>query len=105
MEDPRDEAAVRTALMLGAEFVQRDNNRLYSLWTIKGIEHTCMTKAGIARLYLATHGITIDKHGTPRLFKDIQNDVAQLLKDIQNDVAQERAPQNVSSSPVENEIK
>jgi len=78
MEDPRDEAAVRTALMMGAEFVQIEDYRLpHSLWMIKGIEYRYMTKPSIAWLFLAMHGIGIDKHGVPRLLKDIQHDVAQ----------------------------
>ncbi len=66
----RDEAAVRTALMMGADFVLNDKYS-HSQWTIKGIDHWCMTKAGIAWLYLATHGMGIDKYGSPKSFKEI----------------------------------
>jgi hypothetical protein len=71
--DSRDEAAIRTALMLGATFVevhhpQRDDP---SEWHIEGLEQwKGETKAFPAWMYLLTFGLCIDHDGKPCLCKD-----------------------------------
>jgi hypothetical protein len=86
----RDEAAIRTALMLGAKFVDVygtaaspryfDKHR-DSIWTIEGLDYKSSSRAYVAWIYLATYGIGISKDGTPMLLKDMlvndENDVAQ----------------------------
>jgi len=63
----RNEAAIRTALMTGAEFVLDVGGQ----WQVKGIDIRSETKSMPAWLWLATLGIGIDKNGNAVLCKDL----------------------------------
>ena len=60
-DHPRNAGAIRTAIMLGAEFFQD----VGGLWQIKGIDTRSKQKTMPAWLFLATHGICIDANGSP----------------------------------------
>lgn len=66
-EHPRNAAAIRTAIMLGAEFFEDVGGQ----WQVKGVDMRSHNKTMPAWMFLATHGLGIDKNGTPRKFKDI----------------------------------
>jgi hypothetical protein len=71
--DSRDEAAIRTALMLGATFVevQRPRGTAPVEWYIEGLEQWAgTTKAFPAWMYLLTFGLCIDQDGKPCLCRD-----------------------------------
>ena len=72
-EHPRNAAAIRTAIMLGAEFYQPcpDSPTGSGQWSIKGINHICNNKCIAAWLFLATHGIGIDKDAKPVNLRDV----------------------------------
>lgn len=62
----RDEAAIRTAIMLGATFVevQRPRGTVPVEWYIEGLEQWAgATKAFPAWMYLLTFGLGIDSEG------------------------------------------
>lgn len=66
-EHPRNAGAIRTALMLGAVFeCNKRGDRLGERWCIVGVEGWWHTKSLPALLFLATHGIEIDKNGSPK---------------------------------------
>ncbi len=66
--DERDEAAVRTALMLGANFQERVDvtagRGLVNSWTIEGFNHRG-TKESVAWMYLLTFGLCINADCKP----------------------------------------
>lgn len=75
-EHPRNAAAIRTALMLGAEFEELlptypGGERR---WSVKGIDCLSKNKTTPAWLFLATHGICITKDARACLCKDIHHE-------------------------------
>jgi len=66
-EHPRNAAAIRTALMLGAEFSLDVGGQ----WQVEGIDMRSKRKSMPAWLFLATHGICITKDARACLCKDI----------------------------------
>ncbi len=60
-DNPRNAGAIRTAIMIGAEFFQD----VGGLWQIKGIDTRSKNRTMPAWLYLVTHGVCIDKDGSP----------------------------------------
>lgn len=66
-DNPRNAAAIRTAIMLGACFVQDERER----FSIDGIAIRSKKRTFPAWLYLSSFGYGIDEHGKPRKFSDI----------------------------------
>jgi hypothetical protein len=69
-EHPRNAVAIRTALLMGAEFKQNRNG----YWYIEGIACENNNKTMPAWLFLATHGICITKDARPCLCKDLHHE-------------------------------
>jgi hypothetical protein len=68
---PRNAAAIRTALMLGAEFVEH-SGRERTYWSIEGLDCSQQSnRATLAYLYLIPFGIGIDTDAKPKLFQDM----------------------------------
>jgi len=61
---PRNAGAIRTALLLGAEFVQDERG----YWATAGVNNWSVNRTMPAWLYLATCGVGIDEHGSPVQF-------------------------------------
>jgi hypothetical protein len=61
-EHPRNAGAIRTAIMLGAVLVHNEHT---GKWKVEGIDVWCTTKTMPAWFFLATHGLGIDKDGSP----------------------------------------
>lgn len=66
-DEPRNAAAIRTAIMLGACFVQDERGQ----FSIDGIALRSKNRTMPAWLYLSTFGYSIDAHGKARKFTDI----------------------------------
>jgi hypothetical protein len=66
-EIPRNAAAIRTAILLGAEFVLD----VGGMWQVKGIDLRSKNKTMPAFMYLIPYGIGITKDARACLFKDI----------------------------------
>lgn len=75
-EHPRNAAAIRTALLLGAEFVQLSSGQLGPQeprnWFIPGINVGGTSKTMCAFLYLVTHGICISKDAKAALCSEMK---------------------------------
>ena len=67
---PRNEAAIRTALMLGAEFQQGVDAFGNEIWSIKGIAYIGK-KTMCAWMFLIPFGVGITQDARACLFKDI----------------------------------
>lgn len=61
-EHPRVAGAIRTALMLGAEFEQQLDGR----WSEKTINSAFHNRGILAFMFITRHGLEIDEHGSPR---------------------------------------
>jgi len=61
---PRNAAAIRTAILLGATF-HVERTRYGEMHSVEGINHSSMHRTMPAWLFLATHGIGIDENGSP----------------------------------------
>ena len=73
-EHPRNAAAIRTALMLGAEFQCGESVFGDPVWSIKGIDSIHRNRTMPAWLYLVTQGIGITHDARACLLKDIQEE-------------------------------
>ena len=73
-EHPRNACAIRTALILGAEFVQLKTFGDEPRWSIKGIDCICKTKTMPAFMYLIPFGIGITKDARACLLKDLHKE-------------------------------
>lgn len=70
--EPRNAAAIRTAILLGANFIEHPG-REQTYWSVEGISMGRLSsKAMCAWMYLMPFGIGIDKDAKPAMFKDIE---------------------------------
>lgn len=65
-EHPRNAGAIRTALMLGAEFEQHPGGG----WSEKTINSVFYNRGILAFMFIATHGLGIDEHGSPYFLRN-----------------------------------
>lgn len=69
-ELPRNAAAIRTALLMGAEFFVD----VGGMWQVKGIDLRSKNKTMPAWLYIGSHGICIDKDARPVKCSEIHHE-------------------------------
>lgn len=69
-EHPRVAGAIRTALMLGAEFEQHLDGR----WSEKTINSVFYNRGILAFMFIGRHGLGIDEHGSPYFLYVLKNE-------------------------------
>lgn len=64
----RNAGAIRTAIMLGAEFEQLKNGQ----WSEKTINSTYYSRSVLAFIFIGRHGLWIDDNGSPHPYSYFQ---------------------------------
>lgn len=67
-QQPRNAAAIRTAIMLGAEYHREPRSKM---WSIKGVDFLSERKTMPAWLFVSCHGLGIDHDAKPVKLGDI----------------------------------